>query len=145
MRGVKEMFSFSFFSEKLLWPIIAKLFCVHPCYWKVIQNWERINYFSITFPFFPPVHCIITRLFFTFSLFFFPLLAISLTVSTYSVVISNMWPWRVKAYVLWGISIMFLSEDWRSVGVCLVFLPPLESMQVAILQVFKSKLLRSGI
>lgn len=67
------------------------------------------------------------------------LLAISLTVSSFSAVISDMWPGKVNWHLIWVMCVMFLSEDWCFVGICLVSLPPLENMQVPILKVFKSE------
>lgn len=117
---------------------------MHPYYWKVRQSWERISWFSVTFPFFPPVHCIITKLFCTFSLF-----SASCFQSLWLCLVTVLWLMicglRINWYLIWVMFIMFLSEDWCSVGVCLVSLPPLESVQVPILQVFESKPLRSGI
>lgn len=70
---------------------------------------------------------------------FVPLLAVSLTVSSYSAVLSDMWPGKVNWRLIWVMCIMFLSEDWCSVGICLVSIPPLANMQVPILWVFKSE------
>lgn len=56
-----------------------------------------------------------------------------------------MWPGRVNWSLIWVMFMMFLSEDWCSVGVSLVYLPFLGSMRVPLLQVFKSKPLKSDI